>query len=122
MTRTIWNGPAFQQHLQQQMEKALRAGGETLRDEIHDSVSVLGPPRSSPAHPPHVDHGDLMSSIVTAFSAAGSYTFIQRTGSTDPKAIFLERGTTRMAARPFIVPTLLRSRTIIAAAMGRAVI
>ena len=57
--------------------------------------------RSAPGEAPAVDWGKLINSIfVIADESKGAF------GSSDPKAILLEMGTTDTAPRPFLTPAM----------------
>lgn len=116
-----WYGRSFERHLLRQATNALREGGQAYAHQIRNEIDTIGPPRSAGGQPPHVDHSDLLKSIVSVVSAAGSPAIVARTGSTDPKAIFLELGTSKMSPRPFILKTLFDSHSIIVGAMAGAV-
>ncbi len=73
--------------------------GEQAVAELREQLSEPYPPASDPGDPPHRRSGQLASSIV--YSLTGT---TLRIGSTDPKAQYLEYGTERMAARPFLRP------------------
>lgn len=120
-TKLSWYGRSFERYLLREATNALREGGRAYDHQIKAEIDTIGPPRSAGGHSPHVDHGDLLKSIISVVSAAGSPAVIVRTGSTDPKAIFLELGTHRMAPRPFILKTLFSSHSIIVGAMAGAV-
>ncbi len=65
---------------------------------------------SKPGEPPKRLHGDLMRSIVTDVQEEGT-AVRGRYGSTQTKkAIGLEFGTSKLGARPFLRPPLLRNR------------
>jgi hypothetical protein len=120
-TKLLWYGRSFERHLLRQATNAVRAGGEAYAHQIRDAIDTIGPPRSHGGEPPHIDHGDLLKSIVTVVSAAGSPSVTSRTGSTSDHALPLELGTRKMSPRPFILKTLFDSQSIIVGAMAGAV-
>lgn len=67
------------------------------------------PPPSAPGEPPHKRHGRLQSSITWQLGedALGLYADI---GTDVEYAEYLEEGTDRMAARPFLRPALIAAR------------
>lgn len=71
---------------------------------------VLGPRgsnRSRPGEFPHKDYGTLRTSIAVDVNREA---LVGRVGSNLPYARYLEFGTSRMAARPFIRRTLAESK------------
>ena len=65
--------------------------------------------RSKPGEPPHVDTGTLRRSITHQVVRTGGPTFaVCRVGSNIEYSKWLELGTSRMAARPFLRPSLAR--------------
>lgn len=64
---------------------------------------------SGPGEPPAVDTGRLVNSI-TAYAGGGGEAFTVAGRGTVKYAAFLEFGTSKMAARPFMVPALEKSR------------
>lgn len=130
---TRWYGPEvytkIQQRERQRMERAVRH----LRNSIVRSISIKGPPPSAPGEPPHIGAppprkkrrkagspagrrylgGNLRRSIATEVLYRGTM-IIGRVGTNVRYAPFLELGTSRMAARPFLVPALRRERRVIA--------
>lgn len=92
----------------------LVAARAVLVPAIRETVSILGPPPSEPGYPPHVrpewqrkptDPPHLRDSIA-AWEEDGAVV-VGCTGNF--YGIFLELGTQNMAARPWLLPTLLRS-------------
>lgn len=61
---------------------------------------------SAPGDGPAVDRGDLVKSIQARKIGDGHY----RVGVREPYAIFLEFGTRKMAARPFVRPAVEKVR------------
>jgi hypothetical protein len=77
-----------------------------LVEEIRGEISIQGPPRSEPGHPPHVDTGRLLASWGHVTSAPA---LRARAYSDVPWSVYLELGTRDMLPRPSILPTLLRT-------------
>lgn len=80
-------------------------GADTIRAEAFrmvsaGSVSGAGHVASKPGEPPNRDTGDLQAGFQTAQTGRVSAEF----RSTAPHALPLERGTSKMAARPHIRP------------------
>ncbi|NIU01086.1 MAG: hypothetical protein GWN01_09225 [Nitrosopumilaceae archaeon] len=74
-----------------------------------DSGRIIGLDPSKPGEPPKKVTGQLQRSIIQRVVVKSKNVF-GLIGSTVDKAKFLEFGTTRMAARPFLRPTLQEER------------
>lgn len=104
--RLDWHGEKVLRALDAKWGKSLDDIGFSMEDEIKNS---FGPKGSSPGSPPGVDHGRLKSSITTEREG-----LVMRIGSTlkamfgKTYALYLEIGTTRMEARPYLKPVWLR--------------
>lgn len=85
-------------------------------DEARKLVGQPGPTPSRPGQPPKRQSGRLQRGIVAQKDLA-RLTLEFR--STAPHSGFLENGTRRMAARPFMKPTWQRLRPRVAAIMQR---
>lgn len=87
-------------------EKLLRifnAVGKQAVEEIKDSLAVPYPPPSSPGESPHLRTGELQASI--GYSIIGDTFSIY--AATD-YAEYLEYGTSKLEARPFIRPVFYK--------------
>ena len=73
------------------------------------SVSKYKHKVSRPGHPPALDSGTLMSSLSHKVKV-GIATIIGEVGSDIGYALFLEIGTSKMAARPFLRPAVKSNR------------
>ncbi len=83
---------------------ALAAFGEEVVADIRNEIAASAPPSSAPGSPPHKRTGDLQASLtstVETFADAGPEVRIE---TTCPYGPLLERGTSRMEARPFLKP------------------
>jgi hypothetical protein len=107
-------------------ERALDGYGPTLVADVRASISTPGGPghRSAPGNPPHRESGDLYAKIGYAVTRGpGDHVSLEATAWSD-HADPLERGTVRMAARPFGAPAERRNaprvRAILAAAVAAA--
>jgi HK97 gp10 family phage protein len=83
------------------------------------SVSGKGHVASSPGQPPNRDTGQLDGSIETEIRAQNPPTVA--VVARDPKAKFLEWGTSRMQPRPFMRPATERNRDEVTRMVGEAV-
>ncbi len=66
---------------------------------------------SRPGEVPHIRTGALKKSIFWQYTP-NSFTWTARVGASAKHALWLEKGTRRMAARPFIIPALIATQTL----------
>lgn len=78
-----------------------------MEDDIKETVSIAFPPPSDPATEPHLRTGYLRSGIMSAVTQGGNVTTVEVVSEVDYSS-YLEFGTSRMAARPFMGPALER--------------
>ncbi len=76
--------------------------GRMLEGKLRELIGIQGPPRSSPGEPPHRDTGGLQASIETIGPVEQGDLIVAATGTAVPHGLFLELGTSRMAARPWL--------------------
>lgn len=79
--------------------KALEAYGDVLVDEVRESISEPYPPPSSPGDPPHRRSGELVRSISKTVDETTGQVEV---GSNLAYAAYLQHGTDRLEARPFL--------------------
>lgn len=79
-------------------------GPEIVAD-IQSEIGTAFPPSSDPGTPPHLRTGDLQGGVFFSVDQFGSE-YVLTVTSTAPYSKFLEDGTDRMAARPFMLPAL----------------
>lgn len=117
--RLIYN--KFPDYAKQFPEAALKIAEETVKEiekTIQSGMRQAGGGRtytrggrihtaSAPGQFPAIDTGALAGSMQYQI-ARGTYTI--RLYSEDPKALYLEYGTSKMLARPFLTPATERSR------------
>jgi HK97 gp10 family phage protein len=65
---------------------------------------------SAPGQPPAIDTGRLVGSVFSTGVERIGGDLAVRVGTNTEYAIYLEQGTERMAARPFIAPAVLNNR------------
>lgn len=102
--------------------KALFAAGNMIQvDAQHSitegSISGRGHIPSKPGEPPNADTHALDRQIETEMVGP----LKARVVSADPKSKYLERGTSKMAARPFMWPAAERNRKNVTAMVAQAV-
>lgn len=95
----------------------LQDASDYLRDEVRMTISTMGPPRSSPGQPPHVDTTRLLASYDSQVDRPGLRAAVF---STEDHSIWLEQGTVKMQPRPHLVATLLRHQDPIARILCRS--
>lgn len=87
----------------------LEAAGHVLQAQMQKTVGVKGTPvvRSRPGEPPRRQRGTLLRSITMRSYRAAGYVLV---GSANIIAWWLDRGTTQMAARPWVWPSYYAAR------------
>ena len=121
--KIIWNGPKIVKKTADQIFINMGLATQFMRNEVKTSINRPQPTRTSsttgkrrglnpskPGEPPKRIEGDLFKSIVTEITRSRNK-IVGRYGSTLTEiAIWLEFGTSRIAARPFLRPPLLKNR------------
>ena len=104
-----WNGPAFVERIRQRVRDGVTKAADSLSQELTATVSTPGPPRSAPGESPHIDR-DVLHAEMTFTEATDDANPSALAGSDAPYATYLERGTMKMAARPWANKTLQEQR------------
>lgn len=104
MGRMTWNGDAFLDAMESRYSARLDSAAQLLQQRMQARIATQGPPRSKPGESPHRDSGDLQASVTVQSSG-----MVRRIGSPLAYAVYLELGTSKMEARPWLVPTLIES-------------
>lgn len=112
------------QRTPQQVAKALYAAGQLIEADAEQSITAgsisgAGHIPSLPGQPPNADTRGLDLSIETKIGGPGVVT-VEAGGPSAPYAAYLEYGTSRMAARPFMRPAVERNRKKVAQMVGEA--
>lgn len=101
-----WHDKQYQGELRQELGRRVQAAGEMLRGKIVENISLStrthGP--SSPHTPPHADLGKLRQSIFSDYDSASLTAIV---GSPLKYARYLEEGTSKMEARPYLRVTAI---------------
>jgi len=119
-----WFGPEREKELLDAIEKGVNRAGMKLAANIKRSMGKsAGGPRSghavsAPGSPPNVETGTLRRSIDSTRPMRFAGTVFTRVGTNTEYGPFLEYGTQKMAARPFMRPGLERFRPELVAILG----
>lgn len=102
--------------LDRQMPGVLKAAGEGSVQGIRQDISTAYPPASKPGQPPHYREGKLFQGIECAvFQGDDEVTISAYREGTPMVAFWLEVGTKKMAARPFMSTNMLDESNLAAA-------
>lgn len=107
-----------------EIARALYAGGQLIeldaeRSITAGSISGKGHIPSRPGEPPNADTRALDLSIETKVGGPALVT-VEAGGPSAPYAAYLEYGTSRMAARPFMRPATEKNRAKVVKLVGDA--
>lgn len=117
MAEVRWHGKRFLASAETELEKAIAIGAIRVQREarritrLHSGPTKTLPDAvpSQPGQPPHLRTGTLNRSIdQETFRKAG--TFVGRIGTNLKYGRYLEMGTTKMGARPYLRPSLTAMR------------
>lgn len=105
-----WHGDEFMRKLRAEMEKRLATGAEVVRADAVRSIRTPYPPASTPGEPPHTRSGasGLLGSVFCQVRATASKPSAI-IGTALKYGLFLEIGTSKMAARPWLRPALTKT-------------
>lgn len=111
----------YKQKLDENSREAMNEVAELLVDDIKANWSGYYPPASEPGEAPAIRTGTLDLSVMpTDLSDDGGHLSINVRASA-PYADFLEYGTYKMAARPFMRPAVQRIKEQFGAVLARVV-
>lgn len=99
--------------LHPRLHRAMRKSLEFLVDQTKHGLRTPYPPASSPGEFPHRRTGALQQSIRVGVIDARRRAVTGQFGSDLDYATYLELGTSRMAPRPFLRPTIQRGKKYI---------
>ncbi len=97
-----WHGEKLKAETEAEFIRRLHVASITLKNEIKEQISAPSPPPSAGGEYPHKDTGRLRASISNEVDNAAK---TARVGTNVLYGKFLELGTKKMAARPFLRPT-----------------
>ncbi|HWB13401.1 MAG TPA: hypothetical protein VG826_29520 [Pirellulales bacterium] len=106
--------------LRTEMEKRLSTAAEVICAEAVRSIRTPYPPASTPGQPPHTRSGasGLMGSVFYWVNADTSNPFAV-VGTSLKYGLYLELGTYKMAARPWLRPALYKTLAKLKAIMTK---
>ncbi len=87
----------FKRGIHREMGRRLNRSGDEIVRAVRESISTPYPPASGPGNPPHRRSGGLWRSIFA--TRRGDAVTV---AASAPHGEYLERGTSRMAPRPFL--------------------
>lgn len=110
-----WDDRRFKAAVRHATMEGLVAAADVLHKSMQRTLSVKGTKylRSKPGEPPRRQTGKLRRSVQVQVERAKGVALV---GSTDPVGKWMEKGTARVAARPWIWPSYYAAK----AAMARA--
>lgn len=109
-----WNGEQFFASVRERITRNVGKAATELREDYRTLIGIQGPPRSKPGEPPHRDTGDLQASLEVNGPAEQGDMIVASIGTRLAYGAYLEFGTSKMAARPWLVPGLRNNREKIA--------
>lgn len=104
--------PEFRKNIRKQIAEGVDRAASALQSDIKRTLSI-SPSPSSPGQPPGVDTGTLRRSVQIDRSRVDS-DLLARVGTNVEYGRYLEYGTIKMAARPWLRPTLSKFKGKIA--------
>lgn len=111
-----WKGDAFKRGIKGDLVHRLEKAGRIVRDKAKDLIAERYPPASVPGEPPHKRTGDLRRSVRFAVDNGKLVVIIgswiearTRHHEDNHYPLWLELGTRKMRARPWLRPALQES-------------
>ena len=101
--RVLRNGP-------DRMDEATQRVAKEVLDDVREHWSGVYPPASTAGKPPAIRSGKLHRSGRVRAGSTKGWTMQYRVVFEVGYAQFLEKGTQRMAERPFLKPAIIRAR------------
>jgi HK97 gp10 family phage protein len=106
-----WFGERFLDKIKDGVQRHVLEAAEKVADQVRINIGQPCPPHSDPGDFPHRESGELQESIHVRM-VAGKLIKAE-VYSTSKKMVWLEFGTSRMAARPFLRRTLAEMGPIV---------
>jgi hypothetical protein len=107
---TAWNADRIAANLRARMVRNAERAGKHLVAAARRKLAVPGPPPSRPGEAPHRESGALQASVIATVTIGGGpggrSTITLVVGTPLEIGYFLEAGTSTIAPRPWLRPTL----------------
>ena len=120
----IWHGKATEFRIKAGMQKNLTAAAIYVVRKVKESLAIAGPtktspgtPASLPGEPPRRRTGRLARSITHEVTPTTA-----RVGTNVKYGKYLETGTSKMAARPYLRPAVIKNRRMIKKILNRKIV
>lgn len=134
--KSEWHGPKRKQELEAELTRRLEAAARVVANEAKQSVSVAGTGQSrdtktgkfrrkyganpsAPGEPPHKQTGRLRAAITQEITRSVFGKLIARVGTNLLYGRWLELGTSKMAARPWLRRALNAKAAVVKAILGK---
>lgn len=115
MGQVTWNGAAVLEAMTRRIDARLDRAAEQIAVRMRGNLETPYPPASSPGESPHRRTGNLQGQVQVVKPAP----LVRQVGSNARYAAFLELGTSRMAARPWALKSLMEgSQDLVQAVAG----
>lgn len=102
-----WNGDAVADKFRSKLASNITNASGFLQERMAYTIGIQGPPRSKAGEAPHIDTGKLIESLYVEMDAES---LVARIGTTVEYGAYLERGTDRMAPRPWCLSSLKQTK------------
>lgn len=112
-----WYGPKVEANVRDETWRRMEAATVLVSNRAKVLISEPYPPPSAPGEPPHRRTGRLRASVAREVVREGSAT-VGRVGTNVKYGRWLELGTSRMAARPWLRRALVEMRPAIMRLFG----
>lgn len=109
--KTSWFAPKVYQKIEKQLNQNLKRAAVFVANQTKKQLGEAYPPASKPGEPPALRFGELRRSIAWEVDESAH---VARVGSNKDYAGYLERGTSKMDARPFLQRTLNENWKVVA--------
>ena len=120
-SKVIWHGRSHFAIVRRGLRAGMKRGADRAAKMVRAKVSIPYPPASSPGNPPHRRTGRLMRSIRSRIGDRGNNVVVEVV-ATAPYASYLQEGTRRMLARPFLPGEVGAIGLLIGRPSGKSVI
>jgi hypothetical protein len=108
-----------EEHIDAVISGVLDEAGEAMLAELQNTLAEPWPPASVPGEPPHRRNGWLQENCTYSVEQSGPITLLTVISNV-PYSAYLEYGTSRMEARPFMGPLQEEWSPVIYQRLGQA--